>query len=50
MNSRFRDDPHKKGRIHNGAEKQRMERCESISRDPREAVAKDLTNQKSHWI
>lgn len=45
--SRFRDDPCKKGRICNGPE-QRMERCESISRDPREAVAEDLTNQKSH--
>ena len=46
--SRFRDDPCKKGRICNGPE-QRMERCESISRDPREAVAKDLTNQKKSF-
>ena len=47
MVSRFRDDPCKKGRICNGPEL-RMERCESILREPREAVAKDLTNQKSH--
>lgn len=54
MNSRFRDDPHKKGRIHNGPEKQRMERCEyikgskggSCQRSDKSKKSLDLTLQK----